>query len=78
MIADINDTGVVELIFSDGELFEMTDVGEITIISENDHTRLINRDSNNQHPISAVTNLTNELNTRPSEVISDSFINLLN
>ena len=41
------------------------------------HPQLSGRSQPQQHPISAITDLTDELNERPSEVISDAFIELL-
>ena len=39
--------------------------------STKDHTTLINRDAQNQHPISAITFLTGELDVRPSMALSN-------
>lgn len=46
-------------------------------IKSSDHNKLINRDMKNQHPIGAITSLTEELLSRPNTEIPDSFINTL-
>ena len=48
-----------------------------TVINSVDHNKLINRDMKNQHPIEAITSLTEELLSRPNTEIPDSFINAL-
>ena len=47
------------------------------ISNSSDHNKLINRDMENQHPITAITSLTEELLSRPNTEIPDSFINTL-
>lgn len=42
-----------------------------------DHRKLVYRDSFNQHPISAITDLTSSLSARPSKKISDDLIDNL-
>lgn len=37
---------------------------EIVRVKENDHTKLINRDAADAHPIGAITGLTNSLNAK--------------
>ena len=48
-----------------------------SISNPSDHNKLINRDMKNQHPIEAITSLTEELLSRPNTEIPDSFINTL-
>ena len=47
------------------------------ISNPSDHNKLINRGMKNQHPIKAITSLTEELLSRPNTEIPDSFINTL-
>ena len=47
------------------------------VSNSSDHNKLINRDMKNQHPINAITALTEELLSRPNTEIPDSFINTL-
>lgn len=44
--------------------------------SINDHNQLINRDLENQHPISAITNLQNELDDRQGKLVAGSNIEI--
>lgn len=44
------------------------DVGELTFITNKDHTTLINRDVDDQHPISAITGLGDKLNGIDSDI----------
>lgn len=44
------------------------DVGELTFITNKDHTTLINRDADDQHPISAITGLGNRLDWIDSDI----------
>ena len=53
------------------------DLDVSTVINSADHNKLINRDMENQHPIEAITSLTEELLSRPNTEIPDSFINTL-
>ena len=55
--------------------FSMSYTGGIS--NSSDHNKLINRDMENQHPITAITGLTEELLSRPNTEIPDSFINTL-
>lgn len=53
------------------------DTSTVVDIKSSDHNKLINRDMENQHPIGAITSLTEELLSRPNTEIPDSFINML-
>lgn len=44
------------------------DVGELTFITNRDHTTLINRDADDQHPISAITGLGDRLDGIDSDI----------
>lgn len=54
------------LTFDEEQTFETT-MDEITEVVTSDHTKLINRDAAQQHPISAITNLNTELENRVVE-----------
>lgn len=45
-------------------------------VGTTDHNELINRDMENQHPISAITGLQDELDSKQSKLISGSFIHI--
>ena len=49
--------------FDSAELFDTT-MEEITEVVTSDHTKLINRDAAEQHPITSITNLSTELGNR--------------
>ena len=52
---------------------------DLPFIDGNEHDRLIHRDYADQHPITAITQLTQELSVRPSESLSNMDIqNILN
>ena len=51
------------LIFDEDQTFETT-MDEVTEVVTSDHTKLINRDVAQQHPITAITNLNTELGNR--------------
>lgn len=51
------------LIFDEDQTFDTT-MDEVTEVVTSDHTKLINRDAAEQHPISAITNLNTELGNR--------------
>lgn len=52
---------------------------DLPFIDGNEHDRLIHRDYVDQHPITAITQLTQELSVRPSESLSNMDIqNILN
>jgi hypothetical protein len=51
------------LTFDEEQTFN-TDMTEITEVVTSDHTKLINRDAAQQHPIGAITNLSTELSNR--------------
>lgn len=44
---------------------------EFTEVTTDDHTKLINRDAENQHPISSITGLSEELGSRPGEALTN-------
>ena len=49
-------------------------MGQVVVVSERDHANLKNRDAEDQHPIKAITKLSQELNNR---VHIDSVISAL-
>jgi hypothetical protein len=51
------------LTFDEEQTFN-TDMTEITEVVTSDHTKLINRDAAQQHPIGAITSLSTELSNR--------------
>ena len=51
------------LTFEEDATFE-TAMDQITEVATSDHTKLINRDAAEQHPISSITNLNTELDNR--------------
>lgn len=57
------DTEIQDLEFElDNEIQDLEfDVGELAFITNRDHATLINRDVDNQHPISAITGLGDRL-----------------
>lgn len=55
---------------SDENVFPFT-MGEMTEVSTNDHRKLLNRDSDNQHPMSAITGLPEALDAVPDEALSN-------
>lgn len=52
-----------ELTFDEEQTFETT-MEEVVEVVTSDHTKLINRDAAEQHPINAITNLNTELDNR--------------
>ena len=52
-----------ELTFDEEQTFDTT-MTEITEVVTSDHTKLINRDAAQQHPIGAITNLDTQLDNR--------------
>lgn len=53
------------------------DFGEISVLEIKDHRELSHRDALEQHPISAIANLVDELAVRPDTPIDDSYIDNL-
>lgn len=51
------------LTFDEDQIFDTT-MDEVTEVVTSDHTKLINRDAAEQHPITAITNLNTELENR--------------
>lgn len=51
------------LTFDEDQTFDTT-MDEVTEVVTSDHTKLINRDAAEQHPITAITNLNTELGNR--------------
>lgn len=51
------------LTFDENQTFD-TAMSEVTEVVTSDHTKLINRDAAQQHPINAITNLNTELENR--------------
>lgn len=54
---------ITELTFDQDQTFNTT-MNEVTEVVTSDHTKLINRDAPQQHPITSITNLTTELGNR--------------
>jgi len=54
------------LTFDEEQTFDTT-MDTITEVVTSDHTKLINRDAAQQHPITSITNLSNELGNRVVE-----------
>lgn len=48
-----------------------TDFGETTTVTTSDHRELTHRDATMQHPIASITDLTDELEVRPDEYMSN-------
>ena len=74
------DTNDFDFSISDNDNNKQIDLDASTTVNVNktsDHNKLINRDMKNQHPIEAITSLTEELLSRPNTEIPDSFINAL-
>lgn len=74
------DTNDFDFSISDNDNNKQIDLDTSTTVNVNktsDHNKLINRDMENQHPIEAITSLTEELLSRPDTEIPDSFINTL-
>ena len=74
------DTNDFDFSISDNDNNKQIDLDASTTVNVNktsDHNKLINRDMKNQHPIEAITSLTEELLSRPNTEIPDSFINTL-
>lgn len=44
---------------------------EVTEVTTDDHRKLINRDAENQHPISSITGLSEELESKPGEALTN-------
>lgn len=55
---------------SDENIFPFK-VGETNEVSTNDHRKLLNRDSDNQHPMSAITGLPEALGAVPDEALTN-------
>ena len=60
-MADANWT--TALTFDEDQTFDTT-MDQVVEVVTSDHTKLINRDAAEQHPIGAITNLNTELNNR--------------
>lgn len=74
------DTNDFDFSISDNDNNKQIDLDASTTVNVNkisDHNKLINRGMKNQHPIEAITSLTEELLSRPDTEIPDSFINTL-
>ena len=67
---------IFDFSISDNDNNKQIDLDVSTVINS-DHNKLINRGMKNQHPIEAITSLTEELLSRPNTEIPDSFINTL-
>lgn len=61
------------LTFEEDVTFDTT-MDQIVEVATSDHTKLMNRDAAEQHPISSITNLTTELDNRV--VSGDTLSNL--
>ena len=74
------DTNAFDFSISHNDTNKQIDLDTSTTVNVNktsDHNKLINRNMENQHPIEAITSLTEELLSRPNTEIPDSFINTL-
>lgn len=60
-MADANWT--TALTFDEDQTFDTT-MDQVVEVVTSDHTKLINRDAAEQHPIGSITNLSTELNNR--------------
>lgn len=56
-------TWTTALTFDEDQTFDTT-MDQVVEVVTSDHTKLINRDAAEQHPIGAITNLNTELNNR--------------
>lgn len=54
------DNGTFPLAFEEGETFQTT-MDQVVEVATSDHSKLKNRDMDNQHPISAITDLKTQL-----------------
>lgn len=59
----MSDSATFNLTFDEAETFETTMTQTVEVVTS-DHTKLINREVNDQHPINAITNLNTELANR--------------
>lgn len=59
----MSDSATFNTTFDADETFE-TSMTEVVEVVTSDHTKLINRDAAQQHPIDAITNLSTELDNR--------------
>lgn len=55
-----DETGTFDVSFEADETFE-TEMDEVVEVVTSDHTKLTNRDAEDQHPIKAITNLNQTL-----------------
>lgn len=62
-----------DLTFDEDQTFDTT-MNEVVEVFSSDHTKLLNRDVPDQHPINAITNLDPELSARPSTAMSNQDI----
>lgn len=78
-----NATWTTNLTFDENQTFQTTMDGdqtfdttmnEITQVFSSDHTKLLNRDAAQQHPITSITDLAPELGARPSTALSNQDI----
>lgn len=60
----------IDLTFENDAMFE-TGFGEITKVVTSDHRELTHRGAPMQHPIDSITDLTDELEVRPDESLSN-------
>lgn len=76
----MSDSATFKTSFTDAESFDMTfseaeqfatNMTEVVQVTTNDHTRLINRDADDQHPIKAITDLRAELSARPDAALTN-------
>ena len=59
----MSDSATFNTTFDADEIFETT-MTEVVEVVTSDHTKLINRDAAQQHPIGSITNLDTELGNR--------------
>lgn len=76
----LNETQNISVQFNENGGFNADlGIGSAVVVGIDDHTKLRNRDAEDQHPISAITKLKATLDSRPSEALTNSDIeDLLN
>lgn len=47
------------------------EVEQVTEVATNDHRQLLHRDADNAHPMSSITGLTEELESKPGEALTN-------
>lgn len=71
----LNETQNISIQFNESGGFNADlGIGSAVVVGIDDHTKLKNRDAEDQHPISAITKLKSTLDSKPSEALSNSDI----